>query len=151
MPRPQRSRQLCWHAKLPRNTEIIVVLSWRRMDAFRAKQQRIPSLSWRRDDRFSAQNGKDEPNPRTARAWQEKTIKKRNVNKSRYDMLIDRLARGLPSIGHCLYIGRRSLRTEQDLAWRRRDRFPEVKPNRNLDSVTTYTYLPSKSSCTCST
>jgi hypothetical protein len=38
-----------------------------------------PSLSWRRTDRFSAQNGKDEPNPRAARAWQEKTIKKRNA------------------------------------------------------------------------
>jgi hypothetical protein len=38
-----------------------------------------PPLSWRRTDRFLAQNGKDEPNPRAARAWQEKTIKKRNV------------------------------------------------------------------------
>jgi hypothetical protein len=27
MLRPQRSRQLCWHAKLPRNTRIPIVLS----------------------------------------------------------------------------------------------------------------------------
>jgi hypothetical protein len=50
-----------------------------------------PSLSWRRDDRFSAQNGKDEPNLRAARAWQKKTIEEKNVNKNRCDMLIDRL------------------------------------------------------------
>jgi hypothetical protein len=33
---------------------------------------KVPSLSWRRTDRFSAQNGKDEPNPRVDRAWQDK-------------------------------------------------------------------------------
>jgi hypothetical protein len=27
-------------------------------------------------DRFPAQNGKDQPNPRAARAWQTKTIKR---------------------------------------------------------------------------
>jgi hypothetical protein len=58
---------------------------------FLSKATKNLSLSWKRDDRFSAQNGKDEPNPRAARAWQEKTIKERNVNKSRCDMLIDRL------------------------------------------------------------
>jgi hypothetical protein len=62
------------------------------MDDFRAKQQSIPSLSWRRDDRFSAQSGKDDPNPRTARARQRRTIKKkdkRNKDK-KVDAYIDR-------------------------------------------------------------
>jgi hypothetical protein len=40
---------------------------------FLSKATKIPSLSWRRDDRFSAQNGKDDPNPMAARAWQKKT------------------------------------------------------------------------------
>jgi hypothetical protein len=46
---------------------------------FPSKATKIPSLSWRREDRFSAQNGKDDPNPRTARAWQEND--KRNKRK----------------------------------------------------------------------
>jgi hypothetical protein len=37
---------------------------------FPSKATKIPSLSWRRDDRFSVQSGKDQPNPRAARAWQ---------------------------------------------------------------------------------
>jgi hypothetical protein len=46
---------------------------------FPSKATKIPSLSWRRDDRFSAQNGKDDPNPRAARAWQKNSDKRKYV------------------------------------------------------------------------
>jgi hypothetical protein len=38
-----------------------------------------PSISERKHDRFSAQNGKDNPSPRAAKAWQGKKIKENNV------------------------------------------------------------------------
>ena len=44
-------------------------------DCFTSKATKISSLSWRRTDRFPAQNGKDQPNPRAARARQEVTMK----------------------------------------------------------------------------
>jgi hypothetical protein len=55
---------------------------------FSSKATEISSLSWRRTDRFSAQNGKDDPNPRAARAWQRRTIKNETNDKENNDRLI---------------------------------------------------------------
>ena len=48
-------------------------------DCFTSKATKISSLSWRRDDRFTAQNGKDQPNPRAARARQEVATENRRT------------------------------------------------------------------------
>jgi hypothetical protein len=84
---------------------------------FPSKTTKIPSLSWRRDDRFSAQNGKDDPNPRAARAWQKNSDKRKYVKEiakqSRYMYSVDSIG-WLPSIGRALFIRCWTLRTGKE-------------------------------------
>jgi hypothetical protein len=82
-PNGWRRTPACWHAKLPRNTRIIVVLSWRRTDAFRAKQQRSPRFRGGETTALQRKTVKIEPNPRAAKAWRRRTIKvKKNVKEN---------------------------------------------------------------------
>jgi hypothetical protein len=94
---PQRSRQLCWHAKLPRNTRIIVVLSWRRTDAFRAKQQRAPRFRGGETTAFQRKTVKIEPNPRAARAWRRRTIKVKKTVRNDKLYFVDSIGWRIPN------------------------------------------------------
>ena len=65
-------------------------------DCFTSKATKISSLSWRRNDRFTAQNGKDQPNPRAARVRQEVATENRRMLKKVMFVLIDRLLGAFP-------------------------------------------------------